>query len=213
MARRTALGGPSIGAGAHAGIASWNCDCAGTRRRRHSLNLRSGRSARNVSPPAHEYAPCVGVVPPASTYGEAGGMGWRRRWRVAHQRAGERGAAPGTPAPRRPAHGRGQRHHQHATSVPVHGPAGPAARVPLLASPNRSPKMLAAAQPPPVDEADERQRSGDRDAAACHAVYRELGGVPTPPNLRPMKPPLAGEPRPPLSRGCAAQSSSGSARR
>ena len=42
-----------------------------------------------------------------------------------------------------------------------------------------------AAQPPPFMNADGAQRSGDRSAAACHAVYRELGGVPTPPNLRP----------------------------
>ena len=29
------------------------------------------------------------------------------------------------------------------------------------------------------------QRSESTLAAACHAVYREPGGVPTPPNLRP----------------------------
>ena len=36
-----------------------------------------------------------------------------------------------------------------------------------------------------VDERGGAQRSGDTNAAACHAVYREPGGVPTPPNLRP----------------------------
>ena len=36
---------------------------------------------------------------------------------------------------------------EHATSVPAHGPAGPAARVPMLASP-LGPPILAAAEPP-----------------------------------------------------------------
>ena len=48
------------------------------------------------------------------------------------------------------------------------------------------PQILAAAQPLPLMNAACAQRGGDRLAATCHAVYRELGGVPTPPNLRPV---------------------------
>ena len=52
---------------------------------------------------------------------------------------GERGTAPGKPAPRRPGTADGSGVTAHATSVPSHGPAGPATRVPMLESPFRSP--------------------------------------------------------------------------
>ena len=64
----------------------------------------------------------------------------------------------------------------------------------MLESPFRSPLILAAAQPLPLINhccgaaatIDGAQRSDDPYAAACHAVYRKPGGVPTPPNLRPV---------------------------
>ena len=61
-------------------------------------------------------------------------------------------------------------------------------RVPMLESPNRSPLILAAAQPPPlmnVRGAGTAKRRHDVMPPPAPAVYREPGGVPTPPNLRP----------------------------
>ena len=64
----------------------------------------------------------------------------------------------------------------------------------MLALPFRSPQMLAAAQPLPLisPAAAQPPPLGDGTASErahvpprCHAVYRELGGVPIPPNLRP----------------------------
>ena len=59
--------------------------------------------------------------------------------------------------------------------------------------------ILAAAQPPPCDARGSRHRwaATRLSAAACPAVYRELGGVPTPPNLRP-----SAAPGPRLARVC-----------
>ena len=57
---------------------------------------------------------------------------------------------PGTPEHRRPATAAGIGGNDDDDRLPFHGPAGPAPRWPMLASPNRSPVLLAAAQPPPV---------------------------------------------------------------
>ena len=84
----------------------------------------------------------------------------------------------------------------HATSVPSHGPPGPAARVPMLESPIRSPLILAAAQPLPsinhccggaatIDSGGAPGQRATCAAVGVHAVYRESGGVPSPPNLEP----------------------------
>ena len=78
---------------------------------------------------------------------------------IGGETGGQRGPAPGTPAPRRPATAAGTGVNEHATSVPSeaqrlrhrgrpcwHRPSGS----PMLASPHRSPKLLAAAQPHPL---------------------------------------------------------------
>ena len=91
----------------------------------------------------------------------------RRNRRTAPHRLGK-------PGHRRPDTAAGTTITAHATTVPIHGPADPAARVRMLESPYRSPLILAAAQPLPV----RHTKCGSPLGAPCSAVHRGSGTFP-----------------------------------